>query len=144
MFRRFTRWGLTLATLAVLSACMTVPQSRPCTTAEACLVSEIIATDMGKDIGKDFGGGVLLSNVQAAGSLVVVDIQMPLPVANLETVQKRALHEVNVQSFVAGFCRPMLEEGAEDIFQFGNAFQVRTVGSDGALAGASTIESCGA
>lgn len=103
-------------------------------------MSQIMVEGLSPDIGADFGGGITLRNVQAAGALVVFDLQLPIPGASLEDVQKRALHEVGSQSFVSGFCE---DSDASDIFQFGNAYQVRTVGNDGTMFGASTLRSCG-
>ncbi|MBU2993928.1 hypothetical protein Q4555_11155 [Octadecabacter sp. 1_MG-2023] len=104
-------------------------------------MSGLMVQGMAPAIGQDFGGGVTLGNVQAAGALVVFDLKLPIGAAGLETVQKRALHDVASQGFVTGFCNKA--SGDADVFQFGNAYQVRTVGSDGIVIGASTLRSCG-
>lgn len=130
--------------LTGLAACVAPPRAEPCDVPEACMMSQLVAQDLAADIGVDFGGGITLINAQAAGSLIVVDLEIPIAVAPLQDVQKRVVHEVNTNAFVAGFCDPSLGQSTRDVFMFGNAFQVRTFGNDGSLAGASTIRSCGA
>ncbi|MCF2905450.1 hypothetical protein L0666_10655 [Octadecabacter sp. CECT 8868] len=132
---------LSVLGLTVLVSCTTVPQTEPCQSPEACLMSGLMVQGMAPSIGEDFGGGVTLSNVQAAGALVVFDLKLPIGGAGLETVQKRILHDVASQGFVNGFCGQA--SGEADVFQFGNAYQIRTVGSDGIVIGASTLRSCG-
>ena len=131
---------LSLLVLPFLVACAEVPQSEPCQTPEACFMSEFMVQGLSPSIGQDFGGGVTLRNVQAAGSLVVLDLQLPIAGADLEDVQKRVLHDVASQAFVDGFCE---DSNNDEVFQFGNAYQVRSVGNDGVLMGASTVRSCG-
>lgn len=130
---------LAALTLTVLAACTNVPQSEPCPNPDACTLAELMVQGFGPSIGEDFGGGVILANVTAAGSLVVIDIQVPLPGAGMEDVQRRTLHDVTSQGFVQGFCS---DAEAQDLFSFGNAYQIRTLGTDGVVLGASTIRSC--
>lgn len=133
------RFGVLGIGLSVLAACVAPPPSEPCAQAEACQVSQLIVQDMRRDVGRDFGGGLVLRNVEVAGSLVVMDLEIPIPARSLEEVQKRALHSVAAQGFVDGFCG---DPDSEEVFMFGNAFQMRSFGNDGGLIGASTIRSC--
>lgn len=130
-----------LVALTFAAACMDPqPRAEDCTQAEACLVSQIMAAELQSDVGTDVGGGVILRNVQAAGSLVVIDLSLPIPAAPLEDVQKRLVHTAASQSFTTGFCS---NPDSEEVFQFGNAYQLRSFGNDGVLIGASTLRSCG-
>ncbi len=131
-----------VAALAGLAACMEpTPRAEACRTPEACQIAQLMVAEMQSDVGRDFGGGVVMRGISAAGSLVVFDLGLPIPAAGLEEVQKRALHSVAADGFAEGFCD---DPDANDVFQFGNAYQVRSFGNDGALIGASTLRSCGA
>lgn len=135
----FRRVALLLG-FGLLAACTEMPQAEPCQRPEACQVASLMAAGMSSEIGTDYGGGIVLRNVQAAGSLVVVDLEVPIPGNQLEEVQKRAVHELAVEGFVIGLCG---DPDSEEIFMYGNAYQMRTLGNDGALMGASTVRSCG-
>ena len=71
--------------------------------------------------------------------LLVLDLALPIPAAPLDEVQKRILHQTATQSFVVGFCSAA---DAQEVFQFGNTFQLRSLGSDDVIIGASTLQSC--
>lgn len=127
--------------LVIAAACQPVPQGGSCeANPSACAASNFIAVEMAKDIGTDFGGGLVLRNVQAAGTDVVVDLGVPIPAAPLEAVQKRAVHELLTQAFASGFCS---DPEVEEVFDLGVLFQVRSFGADDALIGVSRLTSCG-
>jgi len=135
------RLFVAFAGLFLTAGCVApTPQAVPCTQPEACLMSEFMAAELGGDIGREIGDGVVVRNVQAAGALLVFDLGLPIPAGPLEDVQKRVVHEAAAAGFVAGFCG---NPEAETVFQFGNQFQLRSFGSDDALIGASTLQSCG-
>lgn len=125
--------------LSLLSACMTAPTAQPCATPLACEVAQLIAADMQGQAGRDLGGGVYISQVQAAGSLVVTDMVLPIAASGLAPIQKQIAHDLATRSFVAGFCS---EEDVQQVFGLGNAYQLRTFGADGASMGVSTLRSC--
>jgi len=141
MHFHFLRHSIAFAGLTLGTACMAPPpQSVPCEQAEACLMAQFVADELRADIGRDIGDGVMVRNIQAAGALVAFDLGLPIPAGSLELVQKRVVHEAASAAFVEGFCG---NPRAEEVFQFGNQFQLRSFGTDGVLMGASTLRSCG-
>ena len=136
-FRSF----VALAGVTLGAACVAPPpQDLPCPQPEACLMADFMAAELQKDVGREIGEGVTVRNVQSAGALLVFDLNMPIAAAPLETVQKRIVHEVAAAAFAEGFCG---NPEAEEVFQFGNQFQLRSFGTDNVPIGASTLQSCG-
>ena len=132
---------LGLLSVLFVVACEDVQPSGSCDThPAACPAATLIAAGLSERVGEDFGGGLIFRGVSNAGTIVVVDMELPIPGAGLEDIQKRALHDLMVQSFAQGFCAG---SEAQDLFDLGMTFRVRSFGNDDRLMGSSRLQSCG-
>jgi hypothetical protein len=139
--KKVWRAGLGLLVIGTLAACDPVPMGdASCKSALACEVIELTAKDMRSDIGKDFGGGVVLRNAHALGQTLIVDMSLPL---SSEAFQEPAGQEIIKdigKHFAGGFCEG---EYAREFFKLGNTLRTRGFSKDNKLVADQIIRSCG-
>lgn len=134
------RSGLIATGFVLLAACDPVAQGdASCDTPRACEATRIIAAELRKDIGKDFGGGVVLRNAQPLGQALVVDMTLPLTQAEFSTPKGRAVTRTFGRSFAKGFCGGA---SASDFFKLGATLRPRGFSRDGKLVIDQIVQSC--
>ena len=138
----FARLRIPQALLAVvvLAACDPAPQGDTgCPDPFACEIAAETARIMRSDIGKNFGGGVVLRNAHAVGQVLVLDVNLPLSKAGFATpVGQRVLRDFG-KNLARGFCG---EESANEFFAMGLKLRGRAFSNDNALVADQTITSC--
>lgn len=135
------RAGLGLVIVGALAACDPVPTGdTSCKSAFACEVVELTVKELHADIGKNFGGGVVLRNARALGQTLVVDISLPLSnEAFKEPAGQQIIKDIG-KYFAGGFCKG---EYAREFFKLGNTVRTRGFSKDNKLVADQVIRSCG-
>jgi len=137
---RRMRGGLIAAAFLALAACDPVPQGDTrCESALACEMVKLVAADVRTDIGKNFGGGVVLRNAQTVGQSLVMDVSLPLSQAAFsEPLGKRIASNFG-RDIARGFCSG---PDAQRFFDLGALLRVRGFSSDNRLVADQVIRSC--
>ena len=139
--RKVWRAGAGLLILGALAACDPVPVGdTTCKSAFACELNVVTAKSMRADIGRDFGGGVVLRNARAVGQSLVVDLSLPFSsTAFSEPAGQRVIQNFG-KNLASGFCSTAY---ANDFFKMGNTVRARGFSRDNKLVADQVIHSCG-
>lgn len=129
-----------LLLVGALAACDPQPVGdTSCRSEFGCEIIKLTAQDMKRDIGENYGGGVILRNAQALGQTLVVDLTLPLTAAAFREPVGQGLLKKFAPEFAGGFCEG---EYADDFFDVGNKVRVRGFSKDSQLVADSVITSC--
>lgn len=135
------RAGLGVVLLGALAACDPVPTGdATCNSALGCELIALTAKEMRRDIGKDFGSGVVLRNARSLGQTLVVDMSLPLSGAAFKEPMGQSILKTIGKSFAGGFCEGRY---SDEFFQMGNTVRVRGFSNDNQLVADQVIRSCG-
>jgi hypothetical protein len=139
--KKVRRAGLGMLVLGALAACDPVPTGdTTCKSAFACEVIELTAKNLRDDIGRNFGGGVVLRNTRAIGQTLVLDVSLPFSSAVFKEPEgQRVLQEFG-KNLGRGFCR---SENADRFFESGSLLRGRGFSKDNKLVVDQVIRSCG-
>ncbi len=134
------RYGLAVLAIGALAACDPVPQGdTSCENPRACAFVSFAAKALKADVGKNFGGGVVLRNTYAVGQVLVIDTSLPLTKAQFSQPVGQQVLGTFAQAFAAGFCS---EREAQSFFDEGGQVRVRGFSKDNALVADKIIRSC--
>lgn len=127
--------------LMMVAACDPVPVGdTTCESALACEVVQLTAKEVRRDIGKDYGGGVVLRNARALGQTLVVDASLPLSAAALKEPAGKNLIGILGKSFAKGFCEG---DSGGRFFALGATVRIRGFSRDNVLVADQIVRSCG-
>ncbi len=128
--------------LLALAACDPVPVGdTSCPSPAVCEIVALTASDVRSDIGKNYGGGVVLRNARALGPALVIDVSLPLSAEAFKTpVGQRIIRDFG-KNLAGGFC----SAGAtsDDFFKMGATLRARGFSKDSVIVADQVIRSCG-
>ena len=135
------RAGFGLLAVAALAACDPVPTGdTSCKSAYSCDIIKLTAQVIRSDIGKNYGGGVVLRNARAIGQTLVIDVTLPLSSAAFkEPIGQQVAKDLG-KNIGKGFCSG---RNAEKFFEAGNTLRARGFSKDNKLVADQIVRSCG-
>jgi len=135
------RAGAAALVFGALAACDPVPTGdTTCESPAACEIIALTAEGMRTNIGKNYGGGVVLRNARALGQTLLVDVSLPLSSAAFELpIGQRIIKDFG-KNLADGFCGG---EFADEFFDMGGVLRGRGFSKDNKLVADQVIRSCG-